>query len=83
VIVLDVRDTGETQPAMGLVHTLTRNQRVDQTIPLWIVSEAELPNDDGIEYFPNLEEVLWRLEDIRPRGRRRSRRPDAMPEEGE
>ncbi|MCC2671232.1 MAG: mraZ, partial [Armatimonadetes bacterium] len=51
VIVLDVRNTGETQPAMGLVHTLTRPQRLEQKILVWVVSEAELPSDEGITMF--------------------------------
>jgi MraZ protein len=77
VIVLDVRDTGETQPAIGLVHALTRPQRMSLKVPIWVVSEAELPADDGVAFFPNLEDVLWRLEDLRPRPRRRVRRPEA------
>lgn len=76
VIVLDVRDTGETQPAIGLVHALTRPQRLEQQVPIWVVSETELPEDDGVTFFPNLEDVLWRLEDLRPRPRRRVRRAD-------
>jgi hypothetical protein len=86
VIVVDVRDTGETQPAMGLVHTLTRPHRLEHQVPIWVVSETELPADDGVTFFPNLEDVLWRLEDLRPRPRRRTRRtaagaPEAMPAE--
>lgn len=77
VIVLDVRDTGETQPAIGLVHALTRPQRLEHKVPIWVVSEAELPADEGVTFFPNLEDVLWRLEDLRPRPKRRVRRPEA------
>jgi len=76
VIVLDVRDTGETQPAIGLVHALTRPQRLEQNVPIWVVSETELPADDGVIFFPNLEDVLWRLEDLRPRSRRRAKRTE-------
>jgi MraZ protein len=74
VIVLDVRDTGETQMAMQGALSLTRLQRADHNVPLWVVSETELPGDEWTTYFPNLEEVLWRLEDLRPRPRRRTRR---------
>jgi len=73
LIVLDVRDTGETVPAMGVVHTLTRAQRFEQSIPLWVVSDGELPADQGITFFHDVEEVFWKLEELRPRGRRRAR----------
>ena len=76
VIVLDVRNTGETQPAMGLVHTLTRPQRLEQKVPVWVVSEAELPSDEGVTLFNNLEDVVWRLEDLRPGGRKKRKPTD-------
>jgi len=72
VIVLDVRETGETAAALALAHSLTRQQRIAQRTPLWVVTETEFPQDEGIEYFKDLEEVLWRLEDLRPRSRRRA-----------
>jgi MraZ protein len=78
VIVLDVRETGETHPAMGLVYTLTRPQRMELKIPLWIVAESELPPDTGISFFKDLEEVFWHLEELRPRARRRTRRPELL-----
>ena len=78
IIVLDVRDTGETAPAMGLVHTLTRQQRLDLKVPIWVVCESELPPDDGVTRFPNLEDVFWKLEKILPRSRRRSRVPEGL-----
>lgn len=71
VIVLDVRDTGETEPAIGLVQTLTRSQRIEHNIPLWLIGEAELPADDSVTQFRNLEDVFWRLEELRPKGTRR------------
>ena len=67
LIVLDVRDTGETGPAVGLVHTLTRSQRIEQRVPLWIVSDTDLPPDEGVSFFRDLEEMFWRLEELRPR----------------
>jgi MraZ protein len=76
LIVLDVRDTGETEPALGLVHALTRPQRVEQKVPVWVVSEAQLPSDDGVSYFSSLEDVFLRLEELRPRRRRGSSGPD-------
>ena len=76
VIVLDVRDTGETQPALGLVSSLTRTQRLESRVPVWVVSEVDLPGDDGITQFRGLEDVFWRLEELRPRGRRRVRKLD-------
>lgn len=77
LIVLDIRDTGETQPAMGLITSLTRAQRLEQRVPLWVVSEGELPADEGVSFFRNLEDVFWKLEEIRPR-RGRIRRPEAL-----
>lgn len=71
VIVLDVRDTGETQTAIGLVQTLTRPHRIDQKIPLWVISQDELPEDEGISFFHDLEDVFWKLEELRPRRRKR------------
>jgi MraZ protein len=76
VIVLDVRDAGESLPAMGLVYALTRQQRIDNKVPLWVVSELELPIDDGVYPFKDLEDVFWKLEELRPRPRRRARRPE-------
>jgi MraZ protein len=74
VVVLDVRDTGETQPGMALVFTLTSTVRGRVGVPLWVVSEAELPSDDGVRFFRNLEDVFWALDDLRPfRPRRRTR----------
>lgn len=87
VIVLDLRDTGETQPAIGLVHTLTRPQRLEQRVPLWVVSETDVPLDEGVLHYRDLEEVFWRLEELRPRrGRRGSggKRPEILlPEEAD
>ncbi|MFN3651054.1 MAG: division/cell wall cluster transcriptional repressor MraZ [Armatimonadota bacterium] len=81
LIVLDVRETGETLPAMGLVQTLSRPQRVEKMIPLWVVADVELPSDDGVFYFRDLEDVFLRLEELRPPTRRRAKRPDPEPEE--
>jgi MraZ protein len=72
-VVIDVRDTGDTGPAMGLLHTLTRAERIDQKVPLWIVADTQLPQDDGTTFFTDLEEVVWRLEELRPFGRRTMR----------
>lgn len=72
LVVLDVRDTGETQPAIGLVHALTRPQRLEHRIPLWVIADTELPPDDGVTYFQDVEEVFWRLEELRPRARAKS-----------
>jgi hypothetical protein len=77
LVVLDVRDTGETQPAMSLVHALTRQQRIEQQVPLWVVSETEMPEDEGVSYFRELEEVFWKLEELRPR-RRRLKKPEEL-----
>jgi hypothetical protein len=62
---------------MGLVHTLTRPQRLEQRVPLWVVSEAELPSDEGITLFSNLEDVVWRLEDLRPPSRKKKKADSA------
>jgi MraZ protein len=78
VIVVDVRDAGETGPALGLVYTLTRPQRLEHKVPLWVVTETEQPPDEGVTAFPNLEEVLWQLEEFRPRARRSRRRTDLL-----
>lgn len=67
LLILDVRDTGETGPALGLVHTLTRAQRLEQRVPMWVVSETNLPPDEGVSFFRDLEEMFWRLEELRPR----------------
>lgn len=64
LIVLDVRETGDTLPAMGLVHALTRQQRVQHRVPLWVIAETELPPDDGVTYFHDAEEVFWRMEEL-------------------
>lgn len=76
VVVLDLRDAGEAQTAMGLVHALTRAARFEHRVPLWMISDEELPVDDGVKVFRDLEEVFWRLEELHPRPRRRSRRAD-------
>jgi MraZ protein len=83
VIVLDVRDTGETEPALGLVYTLTRPQRLEHRVPVWVVSESEVPSDQGVTHFPNLEDVLWQLEELRPRKGRRSRRSEPAEDGGD
>lgn len=85
VIVLDVRDTGETEPAIGLVETLTRTQRLERKVPLWVVSDNEIPQDDGISRFANLEDVFWQLEELRPKSRKRLTPPaeELLPEEPE
>lgn len=74
VVILDVRETGETHPAMGLVHAMTRVARAEAGAPLWVVCEGELPADEGVSFFKNLEDLFLRLEELGP-GRRR--RPDA------
>jgi MraZ protein len=79
VVVLDVRDTGETQPAMALVNTLTASARARHEVPLWVVSESELPTDDGVTFFRNLEDVFWKLEDLRRPPRRKTRPATATP----
>jgi len=66
LIVLDVRETGETQPAMGLVNALTRPLRLEHRVPVWVISGVELPSDTGVTMFRELEEVFWRLEEMRP-----------------
>ena len=63
LVILDVRDCGETGPALGLVHTLTRPQRCDQKIPLWVLSHEELPGDVDMLFFRDVEELFWRLPD--------------------
>jgi MraZ protein len=73
VVILDVRETGDTEPALALVQALTRQQREERLIPLWVVSEEPLPPDSGVFHFNDLEEVLWKLEELRPRGRRNGR----------
>lgn len=76
VLVLDLRETGETAAGISLVHQLTRQPRADLSIPLWVVSEVELPVEDSVRSFPDLEQMFWKLEEFRPRSRRRARRPD-------
>jgi DNA-binding transcriptional regulator/RsmH inhibitor MraZ len=75
LVVLDVRETGETQAAMDTLHSLTRANRIEQKIPLWVVAETELPADAGVTFFKDLEEVFWRLEELQPR-RRRTRKSE-------
>lgn len=65
LIVLDVRDAGETSPAMSLVLTLTRPQRVEQTVPIWVISPEDLPEDVGVTRLNDVEEVFWRLGELR------------------
>lgn len=77
VVVLDVRETGETHPAMGLVQALTRPARLERKTPLWVVCEGELPPDDGVAFFRNLEDLFLRLEELGPRRRRRAEPGDA------
>ncbi len=74
LVVLDVRDTGETHPAMGVVTSMTRQQRLELQIPFWIVSDAELPAEEGTALFHDMENVFWKLEELRPR-RNRAARP--------
>ncbi len=83
LVVLDVRDTGETHPAMGLVHALTRPQRIEHKIPLWVIAEADLPAEEGVTYFHDLEDVFWKLEELRPRRTRRRRIEPIAPPEAE
>lgn len=84
LVVLDMRDAGDTPAALGLVYALTRQARLESTVPLWVVSDGVLPTDEGVTQFHNLEEVFWKLEEIRPRSRRRVRRPEiVIPEEVE
>lgn len=75
LIVLDVRETGETEPGIGQVVNATRTHRLAHRVPLWIVSETELPADEGVSFFRNLEEVFWKLDGLRP-GRARARKPE-------
>jgi hypothetical protein len=65
LIVLDLRNAGETNPGMGLVYALTRSQRLEQGVPLWIVTEEELPPEDGVLFFRTVEEAFWRLDEVR------------------
>lgn len=73
VIIVDVRETGDTAPALGAVHTMTQQRRIEQRVPLWVVHENALPTDAGVTFFRNLEEVLWSLDRIA--GSRFRRRP--------
>ena len=65
LIVLDLRNAGETNPGMGLVYALTRAQRLEQGVPLWIVTEEELPPEDGVSFFRTVEDAFWRLDEVR------------------
>jgi hypothetical protein len=69
VIVLDVRDTGETLPALGQLQNLTRSQRLDHIVPLWIVGHEEFRGDDGMRFYRSLEDVFWALDSLQPRPR--------------
>lgn len=62
VVVLDLRETGDTQPAMSLIHTLTRAPRLAAGVPLWVVSDTQLPGDQNVRGFRNLEEVFLNLD---------------------
>jgi len=70
LIVLDVRDVGETNPGMGLVLTLTQPQRMEQRVPVWVITQDALPPDAGVTVFRDAEELFWKLEELRPGGRR-------------
>lgn len=74
VLVLDVRDTGETSAAMGLIQTMTRPQRLEQNVPLWVIADEPLPPDEGVTTFQEVEDLFWRLEEIRPRFRSKGAR---------
>jgi transcriptional regulator MraZ len=64
VILLDVRETGDTEDAMGVLQRMTRSQRMEYRVPLWVLTEVELPLDPGIRYFAEVEEMFWRLEEL-------------------
>jgi hypothetical protein len=77
VLVLDLRETGETTTSMSLVHAMTRQARMDNSVPLWIVSEGELPPEEGVRHFVDVEDMFWKLEELRQRPRRRTRKAEA------
>lgn len=73
LVVLDVREAGETEAAFSQIAQMTRTQRIARQVPLWVVSDGEFAADEGISFFRNLEDVFWKLEEVRPkrfRGRR-------------
>jgi MraZ protein len=67
VVIVDVRETGETHPAMEQVLAMTRLARSERRLPLWVVGEGELPTDAGVSFFKNLEELFLHLEELSPR----------------
>ena len=83
IIILDVRETGETEPALGLVQSLTEQRRREQRVPLWIVSEHPLAADESVAYFRSLEEVLWRLDELSNGPRQATRLDYSLVEEAE
>jgi MraZ protein len=64
-ILLDFRDAGEVNPAAGLVFSLTRAARAERAMPLWVITEEELPPEEGVTFFRTLEDAFWRLGELR------------------
>jgi len=73
VIVLDLRKTGETQTGLSLVMNLVRGQLASRRLPLWVVAHGRGLAEEGVEVFADLEKVLWRLGNLKPRRARRRR----------
>jgi MraZ protein len=68
VVVLDLRQAGDVEAGLALVYTMTREDRVLQRCPLWVIFETELPPAEGVTRFGNIEDVLWRLQEVAPSG---------------
>ena len=73
VIILDVRNTGETQAALSLVLNMVRVPLLQSRVPLWIVGPVRFPDEDAVEVLADLEEAVWRLDTLKPKRTRRRR----------
>ena len=66
VVILDARETGETEPALPQLMSLLRGQLEATGVPLLIVAQVAPETVQPAVVFPDIESVLWQMERIRP-----------------